>query len=834
MKTKNNKKQMLLLGTSLLATQFMTVTAEAAQDQNGTALEEIIVTSTKRETALSDTAIAITAFTRGKRDRLGIEGLQDFADMTPGLTAQDAPNRLSIRGVGRLTNALGSDPGVGIYKDGIFTSETATIGSTTLTTERVEVLRGPQGTLYGRNTIGGAVNVISIRPTEDWQAHARVRLGNYDQFYAGAWVSGPLTDDIRIRLAGAHNERDGYIENIGDGEDQWADDSYYAEAQIEWDLSENLDIWVKYEYSEYDTTPRDVVTTTPYRTDVFRGDLVINPVFGFGETNPAVNDPYTVSLNHSGYQKLEDSHSVTGHLTWEFDSFTFKYMGGWSTYDYSSSVDADFSNRTDDIVFLDAGTGVPLSVPASLENPLGESKEWSTHDFQLISNGDGVEWLVGAYFFKEDVSQPFALRQPGNTALGDPRLFTPEAPGPTNAFLGFSWQPSLPNPDFNYYRQLGLLNSTAFAFYGQTSFDLTDKLTMTAGLRYSNDKKTGSEEQRVIFDQLNYSIDPQVLAALLGGFLPPTTFPFGLYSVDVTGGILSDTHEASWDAITGVIAAEYRPNDDDLWYLSASRGFKSGGFRLGGISDDPATPGVDEAEVGDETLLAFEVGYKGTFNDVFQLNAAAFFYDYDGLQAEVNVRRNGINLIELFNAERSEVYGLELEGIWQAGPNTQFNASYSYNHSTYKDFCGDRATTNPDGSSGCLVDPLAAAGDTNLVDPSGNTLNKAPKHKFAVIGNHSIPFDAGSLSLTATYAYVSGQQYSVFNYDETRVDGYSRFDARVSWYDDDNSFQIHAYLRNAFNTAAATSSTISGAPYFQVNRSFNAPRTFGIELQTNF
>lgn len=812
------------------------VGAQESQTNDGSfKLEEIVVTATKRETALTDTAIAISAFTNEARDRLGLQGIQDIADVTPGMTVQDAPNRISMRGVGRLTNALGSDPGVGIYVDGIYTSETASVAATTLTNERIEVLRGPQGTLYGRNTIGGAVNTISIRPTEEWQGQVRARVGNFDQIYIGAAASGAVSDNARVRFVASHDEHAGYIKNIGLGKDQWAENANYAEAQLEWDVAEDLQVWLKYTYFEQDTTPRQPVTISPYRTNVPRGDLVVNPTFGFLEQNPSINDPFTVSLNDTGSLNISNSHSVTAHVDWALENVNFKYMGGWSKYDYTTSLDNDSSNRTGNITLIDPAIGAPLFVPASLINDVGESKEWSSHDFQLSSNTDeGLQWIVGAYYYEEDVFQPFALRQPGSAFLADPRIFTPEAPSASNLGLGFRWAPSEPNPNSNYYYQDGELNSKAYAAYGQVSFDLSETVTLTGGLRYSKDKKSGSEHQRVIFDQLAYSFDPQILAGVLGGFLPPTTFPFGQYSVDITGGTLSDTHSGEWDAVTGMAAIEYRPTDDNLWYLNVSQGYKSGGFRFGGLSDIKATPDVNEAEVGEEEILSIELGNKMSIGDSFQLNSALYYYDYTDLQAEVGVRRFGINLIELFNAKKSEILGFETEAMWQASPSTRLIASYSYSDSEYKDFCGDRLSTNPDGSRGCLVDPLAAAGDTNLVDPSGNDLNKAPKQKFAAIANHTVPMTNGYLSFSATYSYVGPQYYSVFNHETSKVSGYDRVDGRVSFYDAQDRYQIHGYIRNAFDNEGATGSGSSGAPYFGLTQSYNAPRTVGAELQVNF
>ena len=833
-----NIKNRLIAGTlfcSSIGFAGLVQSQEGQVEEAGTKLEVIVVTATKRETALTDTAIAITAFTNDTRDRLGIEGIQDIADITPGMTVQDAPNRISMRGVGRLTNALGSDPGIGIYADGIYTSETASVSATTLTNERIEVLRGPQGTLYGRNTIGGAVNAISIRPTEEWEGQVRARVGNFDQILVGGSASGAISDSARVRFVASHDEHAGYIKNIGLGKDQWAEDATYAEAQIEWDATEDLQVWLKYAYYEQDTTPRQPVVISPYRTNVLRGDLIVNPTFGFSEQNPSVNDPYTVALNETGSQNISNSHAITAHVDWDFDNVSFKYMGGWSKYDYTTTFDNDNSNRRGNITLIDAALGAPVFVPGQTLNDVGESKEWSSHDFQLTSNSDsGPEWIIGAYYYEEDVFQPFALRQPGNAFLADPRILTFEAPSATNAGFGFRWAPSEPNPNSNYYYQDGELSSKSTALYGQMSFDVSDKLTLTAGLRYSKDEKTGSEHQRVIFDQLAYSFDPQILAGVLGGFLPATTPFFGQYSVDVTGGTLSDTHSGEWDAVTGMAALEYRPNEDSLWYLNVSQGYKSGGFRLGGLSDIQATPGVNEAEVGEEEILSIELGNKISIGDSFQLNSALYFYDYSDLQAEVAVRRFGINLIELFNAKDSEVMGFETEASWQIGASTNLIASYSYSDSEYTDFCGDRLSANPDGSQGCLVDPLAAAGDTNLVDPTGNDLNKAPKQKIAAILNHGIPLKNGLLSLSATYAYVGSQYYSVFNHETSKVGGYDRVDARVSFYDDQQRYQIHGYIRNAFDNESATGSGSSGAPFFGLSQSYNAPRTVGAEVQVNF
>lgn len=815
-------KSALLLGSALVTGSVFASPTFAQDSASRFAQDEIIVTATKRETALTDTSVAITAFTNEARDRLGIEGIQDVADLTPGVTIQDTPNRISIRGVGRLTNALGSDPGVAVYSDGIYTSETAAIGASTLYNERIEVLRGPQGTLYGRNSVGGAVNTISIRPSDEFEGHARARIGNYDQLLIGGSLSGPVSDNLRLRVAASHDERSGYIENIGAGKDQWANDDFTLEAQAEWDVSDDIQIWTKYGYYEYDTTPRQPVQVSPFSPNVLRGDLVINPSFGSTDGNPTVNDPFKVAYNDTGYLRLDNSHSFTGHLDWDFGAVAFKYMGGYAQYDFSTEFDADGTNQIDDIVLFDADTfNAPLSVPTSQLNFIAESKENFSHDFQLLSNTtEGPEWIVGAYYYEEDVFQPFALRSPGNEAIANPRFAL--VPG-LNGFP-VSYFELEGNVDDRYYYQSGTLNSKAYAVYGQASFDVTDQIRLTGGLRYSKDDKTGSEEQRIVFDTLNYSFE----SALFG----VSPFPFVRYGADVTGGTRTDTHEGSWDAVTGMVSAEYRPNDDTLWYGTASRGYKSGGFRLGAISDDKSTTNVDEAEVGEESILSFEIGNKTDFGGVLQLNSAAYIYNYEDLQTEVPIFRS-VALIELFNAAEAQVYGFETEATWNVSDNLTVLGSYAYTHAEFEDFCGSAATANSDGTTGCLVDPRAAPG-ANLVDPSGNTLNKTPEHKFAAIANYTIPVSVGEVSFSATYSHVGSQFYSVFNNPEAEADSYERVDGRVSFFDQHDRFRVHGYIRNAFDEEGVTGASSGGSPYFAINRAYNAPRTFGAEIQVNF
>ena len=193
-------------------------TQPAAAAATSNTIEELVVTAEKRSQSLQDVPVAISAYTSEKRDLLGINTIQDMTNFTPGLEYSSQLDRISLRGVGRLTNVQAADPGVATYSDGVYTSSTVEAGKTPLFVDRVEVLRGPQGTLYGRNSIGGAINVLSKRPTEELYGEVRATVGNYGRTLLEAAVSGPLAPDLQFRLGGNwEKQRDGYYKNIVPG-----------------------------------------------------------------------------------------------------------------------------------------------------------------------------------------------------------------------------------------------------------------------------------------------------------------------------------------------------------------------------------------------------------------------------------------------------------------------------------------------------------------------------------------------------------------------------------------------------------------------------------------
>ncbi|MFT5776682.1 TonB-dependent receptor plug domain-containing protein, partial [Hyphomonas sp.] len=295
-------------------------------------LDRVTVTAVKREQDLSDVPVSVTAFTADLREELGLDNLSDFARFTPSLAFSAGDDRVFIRGIGRQTNTNGSDPGVATYADGIYDASTAAVSKSDFFVERVEVLRGPQGTLYGRNSIGGAISVLSKRPTDTFEGEARLSIGNYETTEVQASVAGPLAKGLRGKLAGSYrNQDEGFFDNVAGGPaEAGAGEISYFEAQLDADLSENFSLWLKADTQNGRFNNRTTNSASPYdMAPVPAGFLTPGPAFGYlqpgftqegtATSNPGVNDIRKFSVDTPTTSKLDDNYGLSAVATWNLD-----------------------------------------------------------------------------------------------------------------------------------------------------------------------------------------------------------------------------------------------------------------------------------------------------------------------------------------------------------------------------------------------------------------------------------------------------------------------------------------------------------------------------------
>jgi iron complex outermembrane receptor protein len=679
------------VGTSAHAQSRLAATAAAAAEAGAT-IEELVVTAEKREQSLQDVPVAISAFTSERRDLIGINTIQDMTNFTPGLNYTSANDRATIRGVGRLTNAHPVPVPVAVYDDGIYTTSTVTAGKTPIFTDRVEVLRGPQGALYGRNSMGGAINVISKRPTEDVYAEVRATFANYKRTLFEAAVSGPITNGLQFRLAGNwEKQRDGYFKNIVPGMPSEGNviDTYYLEGQLQAKFGDHLDMWTKVFVSGWNNGSGGPGARAGYGPGPFNvgefgaqnvsagfacapGGVVASVVnrSPLGCVNPADTDPRKFAADTAQSVTLDETYAISSQWTWHFDKADLKYVGGGLNYHYTLISDLDggavssfqIPIRPFDPAFRPtlaasiaaqpcaasnlarAGSCPALTIFPRYSSTYQEDYHNLSHELSLASTGSGpLQWIGGLYSYKE------GYRQPVFTTLHDQA----QLDGPITPSVALLTGPVGADLQRRLYDDRPEFDQESYAVYGQVYWKFTDTWKATLDLRWNHDGLKGAESVRVLCfattpcgttPELLGSFTPPVdvtasvvygpLASLLAGGAPVAP-PQGVVDNGKPGGVTftpdgfaTRKYDASWEATTGTAGLQWDPDRDTNVYFRASRGYLMGGFASGVTSTLGQFPYTNAEHVND-----YEIGLKKNFGRSLQVNVAVFFEElkgYDG------------------------------------------------------------------------------------------------------------------------------------------------------------------------------------------------------------
>jgi len=859
-----NYSRYLAMGVSLGALMLAPAiaVAQGAADSESDANEEVrrlgsvTVSAERRDADLMDTPVAVTAFGDDERDLLGILSANDVADYTPGLTYQNTPNRITIRGIGRLDNAQGTDPGVATYVDGAYTSETAFLGAAPIFIERTEVLRGPQGTLFGRNAIGGAVNIVSKRPEFESSHELRLRAGSFERVDGQFTTTGPVLGSektaYRLNLA-AYGASKGAQDNelLGNGASAGKiaspSEFWSAEIQLQHDFTSNFSGWFKYFTSYTNTRPYYDLTVGEYNTDQFtdfygnpgvspyQNGLAPNSFFGLGYSNPGLNDTHDRSIDYPGKIKTDDVHLFTWALDWETDFADIKYLGTHQNYNYNFFADYDGTSRASHMLQRDPVSGQIVSSAIDTStfyvNYIGDQKRWESHELQFLSNNDGpMQWIGGLYYYKERANQPYALRAPNAPAAGTPGTVSVNADfdalgiNTGSCFGGFFVDVVcgiLPageaNPDNNFYYQNGRLYSKAYAAFGQVdySFGANDEFGIKAGLRYTKDEKRGEEVQN------NYVYTPGA-DPYLSAFGPGVD---ALVWYQLTPNDNTQELEDEWDAVTGTLGFNWEFDEDSLAYVQYTRGYKSGGFRLGTLirADDPTTPYNDQI-TEKELVDAYELGIKReVLDNSLRYAAALFYYDYQDLQVPVTAVNpvTQVSQSRFVNVPESQAIGFELETLWQ--PTDNFRAGFNY---AYLDTEVTEMFDVVDSAQPGVVE----------VSPVGNTLPRSPKHSGTVFASYTHYFtDMGDLTFAGDFVYTDDQHTTLLDNSQRTVFANERANLRAIWNNEDGDVTLIGSINNVFDDDTPnTSGVSSSATGFQRTETLNNQRTFFVELQKRF
>ncbi|MFT3723612.1 MAG: TonB-dependent receptor [Hyphomonadaceae bacterium] len=518
----------------------------------------VVVTAQKREETVQDIAVAVTAITDEMRDQIGLTTVQDYTNFAPGLSYSTANDRLGMRGVTRTSNNFGIRSGISNYVDGVYFSSAIPASREPIFVERVEVVRGPQGTLYGRDSIGGALNVITKRPTEEFEGQVNMQYGSLDTIGVAGTFAGPITDWMRYRVGYSRQaQNEGYFTNYsGETSEGGRKDDTYIEGQLEFDIGDDLDLWVRAGSLNWDVRYGAPGARTsaddpyPYNTRFFNSTAELGPngwagliapsrtQVGSQSTNPALTDPNGFNTSFSNYAKLSPTSELAVEAVWHAPAFDIKYLGGYVWYNYDLEQDQD-GTAVKSFTCTTALCGSPTFnnrvVSSDRVSTYVENRGWYSNELNFLSTWDGpLQVVAGLYQYQENYNQLVyvtqldnpggAIRDFGSTqawlTAGGPLLGAPppaalpELPGMTgrNSWSGAQY----PGGSLMFHTNNQALNN-AYGAFVQTDWQLNDQWKLTAGLRYSKDVQNGREYARVIN---HYNLESLLEAPFSAAYTP--------------------------------------------------------------------------------------------------------------------------------------------------------------------------------------------------------------------------------------------------------------------------------------------------------------------------
>jgi len=743
-------------------------------------LEEIVVSATKREESMQRVPVSVNAVSGEQLTASGVVRLQDA--QLPGLTVQEGGlgNSLYIRGIGSGINP-GFEQSAGTYVDGIYRGRGQQSRAPLLDVERVELLRGPQTTLFGKNSVAGAINITSAKPTSTFESYV---TGSYDfeleETQLEGAISGPLNDRVRGRLSGRALSADGYVENLTSNSGEPSRDDYGVRGQLAFDVTDTLTATVKAEVSQFDKEGRnlEVYNERPVAAGPLAGRTYSQILAGFGADQSVLNN--TLDYKRSGGAETSDNQSEEYALTldWQLGSNTLTAITGYSTYSFDEFCDCDFT-------------------AANIFN-VGSSEDFDqlSQEIRLASSqGNKLDYIVGAYY--EDTSLEYR-----DSILIDPTsllvpLLNARSPG-AGSMIGGTGTPRV-------FRQ----DADSASVFARLTWNATDDLHLNVGARVAYEEKQASRDLAIT------AMD----GTPLGG--PQALFAPAVYAqvFNVRAHSLEGSRDG-WKTMPS-FSVQYDLTDDVMGYVSYVQGFKSGGFdgRSNNPTSPPATvcstPGVPAGclpeagsfEFADEESNSYEAGLKSRFaDDRAELNVAYYYTDFKDLQVSTF---DGVLGYNVSNAGAAEIQGIELDGRWKATDSVMLRTSLAWTDFEYKEFIGQ-----------CYVGQAPDAADGRNCDYAGKTNMFIPD----LAGTVAIDWYANlgpSLQLATTLEAVYSDDYfpQATLDPATEQEAFTKLNARIALMPTDGNWEIALLGRNL--TDKATTGYAADIPL--AARTFGAP-----------
>ena len=689
---------------------------EATGAQDSGALDTIVVVARKRQENVQSVPISITALTGAALQQRGVARVGDLIGTVPNLTQDGGGSVLGamgIRGIVSQTRNIGFDSGLGVYVDGVLTVRPNAADQELPDIATLEVLRGPQGTLFGRNTTAGAINITTRKPSLDGiEANARTAFGNLGTIEASLFATAPIvTDRLGVKIAGSIATRDGYITNLFDGSKLNNLNRKSLRGGLLWKPTETLEValsgnWLK------------------QADRLLLGQVADNTSGGLAGLPGYFTDPYTVSQDHSSLQSRE---------IWGANLNVDWHVGGFTV----TSISAYGDNRSR-LIDDDDARPIPLST-----SDFQDRARQFTQELRLASpTGGKIDYLIGLYYLHQDADANRA------TTVNGP-------PGPS-AYTGA-------------ISSISNLRTNAYAAFASANWRPLPGLTISGGLRVNTESKD------LVFDQTNTSFIalPQLSARL---------------------------HRKD-NNLSGNASVTYEVVPDTRLYVSAARGFKSGGF-------NPDIVGSTDISFGPEKAWSFEAGIKSDlFDHKLRINAAGFYTDYKDLQVSALVGA----AFQIRNAAAAHIKGFEVEVTGRPVRALELNAGAGYTDATYADFPGCAPSTNCAGQRLPFVPKLSLNAGAQVTQPLGD----------------------GHLTGRLDLSWRSGIYYEATNTPDGRLPGYVLVNGRLGYSFAGDRLTIALFGRNLFDNRYRDYSFYL-APFAERLVRWAPPRTYGIEMTTRF
>lgn len=782
------------LRISALSAALLAANTGLAQEETYSGLEEILVTAQKRTATLQDTPVAVSVVSGELLKQKSLDDIQEMELAVPSLNVtqkqSSSQQTFALRGLGTSGNNPGLEPSVGVFIDGVYRSRAASAIDDFIAVERVEVLRGPQSSVYGKNTPAGVISIVTKKPQREFGADFEQSFGSYNSKITRGSITGPISDTVSYRVSGNRNTRDGFIDNIQEGRDAVNDrDRYALRGQLLIEPSDELTIRVIADTSSinedccgapfYYNDPGNAATTTALGATILPDDIYARKI--------KFDSDMETDQKQSGY-------SV--QLDWEAESYSFTSLTAFRDFEETNDIDADF---------------IDIELSGVLQN--SADRQVFTQEFRLQSTGENkFDWLMGYYYYDADqvtggnnrlgaFARPFFDSRIGGLVS----LVESLAGAPTGSYIGSGTGRT---SEFD-------LLTTSHSVFGKLDWHINDKLTASVGARWSTedkeiDARITTEAPYSAYDFSDPTSSPVVAA--LAGINP--AFPVFAGYVQLFRPVPEFSEKRSEQEPTGELIVSYEYSDDVSLYASGKRGYKAGGFNV--------SSGSGGADFDKELADAWEVGAKiRALDNNLQFNVAAFSQRLRDFQSNAF---NG-SVFVLTNAGEIQIDGLEFDTLYAPTANLFLSFAGSYLDHQYTSYVGGPQIVRPAGST----PPLPP-----VQDLSGKPLSGVADWTLSSSINYVKSFGAieGFANLAARYL---GPRNVLSEQNPIADQGsYVTANATVGLRDADGLWTVTLWGKNITDeeyTDGLFNSVIQAG-------SFNAypgdPRTYGITLRLQY